>query len=152
MKVAQGCSVELSHEGYDFLTAIFEKYDQDGDKALSPQELVNLFGTSPVMPWGPEVYNTAPTNEKGWISLHGYLSLWTLATLLDTRQTMEYLAYLGYTYYTGEESQVGAFQVTRFVAFGYCIFLILSNVLIIVETKCWIWPRSKRRVTSTDAT
>ncbi len=113
LKVPQGCSVELSHEGYDFLTAVFEKYDQDGDRALNPQELVNLFSTCPVMPWGPEVYNTAPVSDKGWISLHGYLGLWTLATLLDTRQTLEYLAYLGYTYYTGEETALPALQVTR---------------------------------------
>lgn len=37
LTVPHGCSVELSHEGYDFLTAIFEKYDQDADRALSPQ-------------------------------------------------------------------------------------------------------------------
>ena len=93
LKVPPGCSVELSHEGYDFLTAIFEKYDQDRDGALNPQvrqeshwplglsmplwkkkhtfpppsdqELVNLFSTCPVMPWGPEVYNTARPSENG---------------------------------------------------------------------------------------
>ena len=108
-----GSSVEISSEGYDFLAAVFEKHDQDGDQALSPQELVNLFSTCPVMPWGPDVYNTVSTNERGWLSLPGYLALWTLGTLLDTQKTLEYLAYLGYAYHSGEESQTGALQVTR---------------------------------------
>jgi len=30
-------NVELSYSGYEFLTTIFEKYDLDRDKALSPQ-------------------------------------------------------------------------------------------------------------------
>lgn len=30
-------NVELSYSGYEFLTTIFEKYDLDKDKALSPQ-------------------------------------------------------------------------------------------------------------------
>ena len=105
--------MELSHEGYDFLTVVFEKYDVDKDKALSPQEVVNLFSTCPVMPWGSDVYNTAVVADNGYLSLPGYLGLWTLTTLLDHRKALEYLAYLGYTYYSGEDSQVGALQVTR---------------------------------------
>ena len=61
--------MELSSDGYDFLTFVFDKYDQDKDKALSPQELVNLFSTCPVMPWGPDVYNTVPICDKGWLNL-----------------------------------------------------------------------------------
>jgi hypothetical protein len=30
-------NVELSYSGYEFLTAIFDKYDTDKDKALNPQ-------------------------------------------------------------------------------------------------------------------
>jgi hypothetical protein len=30
-------NVELSYSGYEFLTTIFDKYDTDRDKALSPQ-------------------------------------------------------------------------------------------------------------------
>jgi Ras family protein T1 len=77
------------------------------------QELVNLFSTCPVMPWGPDVYHTVPVSGQGWISLSGFLGLWTLTTLLDTQKTLEYLAYLGYTYHTGEDSQAGALAVTR---------------------------------------
>lgn len=113
MKITPGTSVELSYSGYDFLTAIFEKYDRDKDKALNPQELVNLFNTCPVMPWGPDVYNTVVLSKPGWIALPGYLSLWTLITLLDTQKTLEHLAYLGYTYHTGEDNQSGALAMTR---------------------------------------
>lgn len=52
------------------------------------QELVNLFSTCPVMPWGPDAYHTVPT-AGGWLNLHGYLGLWTLSTLLDTQKTLE---------------------------------------------------------------
>ena len=95
LKVPSGSSVEISSEGYDFLATVFEKYDADGDQALNPQELVNLFSTCPVMPWGPDVYNTVVTSERGWLNLPGYLALWSLNTLLDTQKTLEYLAYLG---------------------------------------------------------
>ena len=80
-------SVELSLAGYDFFTAIFEKYDRDHDKALSPQELINLFSTCPVMPWGPDVYHAVPLSDHGYVGLQGYLGLWTLTTLLDTQKT-----------------------------------------------------------------
>ena len=106
--MATSGNIELSYSGYDFFTAIFEKYDRDRDKALNHQELINLFSTCPVMPWGPDVYNTIPINEHGYIGLQGYLGLWTLSTLLDTQKTLEHLAYMGYTYNTGEENQLNA--------------------------------------------
>jgi hypothetical protein len=36
-------NVELSYIGYEFLTTIFEKYDLDKDKALSPQVKIVWF-------------------------------------------------------------------------------------------------------------
>ncbi|CAB4066501.1 RHOT1 [Lepeophtheirus salmonis] len=41
--------IELSNIGYDFLTFIFEKYDKDSDKAMSPQEIIDLFSTCPLL-------------------------------------------------------------------------------------------------------
>lgn len=64
LRVPPGCSTELNHAGYAFLTGLFEKYDMDRDNALSPQELIDLFSTCPVMPWGPDVLNSVHTNEK----------------------------------------------------------------------------------------
>lgn len=64
LRVPPGCSTELNHAGYSFLMGLFEKYDRDKDNALSPQELIDLFSTCPVMPWGPDVLNSVHTNEK----------------------------------------------------------------------------------------
>ncbi|XP_045623490.1 mitochondrial Rho GTPase 1 isoform X4 [Procambarus clarkii] len=112
LRVPPGCSTELNHAGYSFLTCLFEKYDRDKDNALSPQELIDLFSTCPVMPWGPDVLNSVHTNEKGWITLQGYLAQWTLWTLLDVQRTLEYFAYLGYCG-SGDDNQLSAITVTR---------------------------------------
>ena len=143
-------SVELSFAGYDFFTSIFEKYDRDKDKALSPQELVNLFSTCPVMAWGPDVYNTVPLNNHGYIGLQGYLSLWTLTTLLDTQKTLEHLAYMGYTFHAGEENQInaltianerkidlGTIHILRNQVFG--LFLILTHSQCLCQPDLWIY-------------
>ncbi|XP_071815257.1 mitochondrial Rho GTPase 1-A-like isoform X1 [Apostichopus japonicus] len=114
LRVGRGCSTELSHLGYQFLTSHFEKYDQDKDGALSPAELQNLFQTCPMMPWGPDVNMTVITNERGWITLQGYLAQWTLTTLLDVSRTLELLAYFGYRYVMADhENQLSAIIVTR---------------------------------------
>nr|XP_002736480.1 PREDICTED: mitochondrial Rho GTPase 1-A isoform X1 [Saccoglossus kowalevskii] len=114
LHIGLGCSTELSHLGYQFLTILFEKYDKDKDNALSPTELENLFSTCPLNPWGPDVNMTVATNEKNWISLQGYLAQWTLTTLLDLPRTLENLAYLGYRYVMAEhETQLSAIHVTR---------------------------------------
>ncbi|XP_076053161.1 mitochondrial Rho GTPase isoform X2 [Oratosquilla oratoria] len=112
IRVPPGCSTELNHSGYSFLTSLFEKYDKDQDGALSPQELVDLFSTCPVMPWGPDVSHSVHVNEKGWITLQGFLAQWTLWTSLDVHRTLEYLAYLGFCG-TADESQLSAITVTR---------------------------------------
>ena len=50
----EGCSVELTEEGTEYLTLLFHKYDSDRDGLLSPSELANLFSVS----WGiHDVYN-----------------------------------------------------------------------------------------------
>jgi len=113
--VPLGCTAELSWAGYEFLTRIFEKYDCDRDGALNPQELINLFSTCPLMPWGQDIYNTVPTQPNtGWLGLPGFLGLWSLTTMLDTNKTLEYLAYLGYTFNNShEDNQLSAINVTR---------------------------------------
>ncbi|XP_013394373.1 mitochondrial Rho GTPase 1-A isoform X3 [Lingula anatina] len=109
--VPYGCSTELTHEGYQFLTTLFDRFDEDKDGHLSPTELQSLFGTCPSMPWGPDVNNAVCTNAQGWISLQGYLAQWTLTTLLDVPRTLENLAYLGYMY--EHDTQLSAINVTR---------------------------------------
>ncbi|XP_050393098.2 mitochondrial Rho GTPase 1 isoform X1 [Patella vulgata] len=111
VQIGTGSTTEISHNGLEFLTTLFQKYDEDYDGCLSPPELKNLFSTCPIMPWGPDVNNTVCTNPQGWISLKGYLAQWTLTTLLDLPRTLEYLAYLGYHY--DHETQLTAIHVTR---------------------------------------
>ncbi|EFA10155.2 mitochondrial Rho GTPase isoform X4 [Tribolium castaneum] len=112
LKVPSGCTTELSHKGYQFLTHIFERFDKDRDHALSPSEYTELFSTCPTPAWPPDVSAMVPTNEKGWITYQGYMCQWALMTLVDLPRTFEYLAYLGYNIYENE-SQVSAVQVTR---------------------------------------
>lgn len=50
---------------------------QDQDGALSHTELQNFFSVFPCVPWGPELYNTVCTTDKGLLSLHGFLCQWT---------------------------------------------------------------------------
>ncbi|XP_064631820.1 mitochondrial Rho GTPase 1-like isoform X2 [Lineus longissimus] len=111
LRVGRDCSTELSHQGYQFLSNLFEKYDEDRDGCLSPVELQNVFSTCPYTPWGPDVNNTVSTNAHGWISHQGFLAQWTLTTLLDVTRTMEYFAHLGYMY--EHENQLSAVHVTR---------------------------------------
>ncbi|ERL91674.1 hypothetical protein D910_09002 [Dendroctonus ponderosae] len=112
IKVSSGCTTELSYRGQQFLTHIFEKYDKDGDKALSPTEYEELFSTCPTPAWPVDVSAMVPTNDKGWITYQGYMCQWALMTLVDLPRTFEYLAYLGYNIYEND-TQISAVTVTR---------------------------------------
>ncbi|KAF8610323.1 mitochondrial Rho GTPase [Ceratobasidium sp. AG-I] len=90
--VPHDCSVELSPKGYQFFTDIFQIFDKDQDGALRPEELDNLFNTSPGNPWAAE----DDEGVDGTITLQHWLAKWSMTTLLDHKQTLAYLAYLGY--------------------------------------------------------
>ncbi|XP_060696604.1 mitochondrial Rho GTPase 2 isoform X2 [Hemiscyllium ocellatum] len=113
LRVPYQCTTELNYCTYMFLQQMFEKYDVDNDGVLSPIELKNLFSVYPYFPWGPEVFNTVCMDERGWISLHGYLCYWTFIAYLDVHRCMEYLGYMGYTTIMEQESQTAAITVTR---------------------------------------
>lgn len=53
-----------------------------------------------------------PTNERGWLTLHGWMCRWTLMALVDLPRTLEYLAYLGFNVHENE-TQTAAIHVTR---------------------------------------
>ncbi|XP_023175678.1 mitochondrial Rho GTPase isoform X3 [Drosophila hydei] len=114
LKIPPGSSTELSHRGQQFLIAVFERYDRDGDGALSPDEHKMLFSTCPSSPWSysTDIRKSCPTNDNGWVTLHGWLCRWTLMTLIDVVKTMEYLAYLGFNVHEND-SQLVAIHVTR---------------------------------------
>ncbi|XP_032593109.1 mitochondrial Rho GTPase isoform X3 [Drosophila grimshawi] len=114
LKIPPGSSTELSHRGQQFLIAVFERYDRDGDGALSPEEHKMLFSTCPSAPWSysTDIRKSCPTNDAGWVTLHGWLCRWTLMTLVDVVKTLEYLAYLGFNVHEND-SQLVAIHVTR---------------------------------------
>lgn len=97
--VPAGMSVELSPNGYQFLTEVFKAHDKDHDGALNEQELATLFATAPGgrHPWGALGFpGSTVTDEAGAITLQGWLAQWSMMTLLEHRTTLAYLAYLGY--------------------------------------------------------
>ncbi|XP_070616880.1 mitochondrial Rho GTPase 2 isoform X12 [Erythrolamprus reginae] len=113
IRVPQDCSTELNHFGYQFLQRMFEKHDKDDDGALSPVELQDFFGVFPSIPWGPELYHTVCTTDKGLLSLHGFLCQWTLVAYLDVHRCLKDLGYLGYPIFSQQDSQIYAITVTR---------------------------------------
>ena len=96
---APGATVELSSAGLDFVLQMFRKYDKDQDQALSPVELVHLFSTCPAVPWGPQLYYSVVTTDRGWLGLPGYVALWHLTALMSPAQCCDLLARLGYDYH-----------------------------------------------------
>ncbi|CAM6128136.1 unnamed protein product [Calypogeia fissa] len=108
-KRAMDQSVELTEKGIDFLKGVFAAFDIDGDGALRPQELEELFSTAPSSPWDePEYIDAVETNAAGGITLNGFLSQWALMTVLDPLKSLANLIYIGYP---GDPST--AFRVTR---------------------------------------
>jgi Ras family protein T1 len=102
-------SVELTTEAVEFLKSVFFMFDIDGDGALKPDELEDLFSTAPESPWSEAPYeDAAEKNALGGLSLDGFLSEWALMTLLDPIRSVENLIYVGYT---GDSSS--AIRVTR---------------------------------------
>uniref|UniRef100_A0A0M3HX59 Mitochondrial Rho GTPase 1 n=1 Tax=Ascaris lumbricoides TaxID=6252 RepID=A0A0M3HX59_ASCLU len=111
LKVPKGCSTELTDEGLRFITALFEKYDEDRDGCLSPSELQNLFSVCSTNPWTKEASCSVEVNTKGWLTFNGYMSYWILTTFMNVSLTMELLAYLGFN--MRHHSQLDAIRVTR---------------------------------------
>ncbi|XP_013113854.1 mitochondrial Rho GTPase isoform X3 [Stomoxys calcitrans] len=114
LKIPPGSSTELSHRGQQFLTALFERYDKDCDGALSPEEHKMLFSTCPHAPWSysTDIRKSCTVNDKGWVTLNGWISRWALMTLTDVSKTLEYLAYMGFNVHEND-TQLAAIHVTR---------------------------------------
>ncbi|KAG5549209.1 hypothetical protein RHGRI_014538 [Rhododendron griersonianum] len=122
IKRAPDQSVELTSEALDFLRGIFLLFDSDGDGALNPTELEDLFSTAPErssvlcflhtyipVPWDGAPYkDAAEKTALGGLALDGFLSEWALMTLLDPVRSIENLIYCGYA---GDPSS--AIRITR---------------------------------------
>lgn len=99
-------SVELSSDGYQFLTDLFQVFDKDNDGALDSIELEALFSTTPCIPWEGSGAQSI-TNQFGSLTLQGFLAQWryfygfylflySMTTLLNYKTTLSYFAYLGF--------------------------------------------------------
>jgi mitochondrial Rho GTPase 1 len=95
-EVPPDCTVELSSDGYQFLTDLFQCFDKDNDGALNDNELEELFSTAPGIPWEGTGTRESITNEEGSITLQGFLAQWSMTTLLNHKITLSYFAYLGF--------------------------------------------------------
>uniref|UniRef100_A0A0D6R7H1 Mitochondrial Rho GTPase n=1 Tax=Araucaria cunninghamii TaxID=56994 RepID=A0A0D6R7H1_ARACU len=108
-KRAPDQSIELTNEAVEFLKGVFSLFDIDGDGALRPPELEDLFSTAPASPWEEGSYKDAmEKNDLGAVTLNGFLSQWALMTLLDPIKSLASLIYIGYP-----ADPVAAFHVTR---------------------------------------
>lgn len=111
-EVNPNSSVELGPVGYRFLVDLFLKFDKDNDGGLSEDELESLFCPTPGIPklWQDcQFPKSIVCNDKGYVSLQGWLAQWNLTTFLDHKTTLEYLAYLGFEEY----DLVRALRVTK---------------------------------------
>ncbi|OTF79727.1 mitochondrial Rho GTPase 1-like protein [Euroglyphus maynei] len=109
------CFIELSPKGYQFFINLFHKYDTDHDGALSPAEMAAMFSICGEHPkWLQCDYTQiVHTNERGWITLLGFLSIWTLTAFNDPSQTLIYLGLFGYMFVSGEKSQISALHIIK---------------------------------------
>ncbi|BAD81741.1 putative mitochondrial Rho 1 [Oryza sativa Japonica Group] len=79
----------------DLIPAIKRAPDQDG--ALQPAEINDLFSTAPENPWSSHLYeNCAENNVLGGLSFEGFISKWTLMTLIHPSNSFANLIYVGY--------------------------------------------------------
>ncbi|PIA30248.1 hypothetical protein AQUCO_05700154v1 [Aquilegia coerulea] len=108
-KRAPDQSVELTNEAVKFLKEIFCSFDHDSDGALQVAELDDLFSTAPESPWiEPPYKDAAESTATGGISLDGFLSKWSLMTLLEPNKSLANLIYIGYV---GDPAS--AFDITK---------------------------------------
>lgn len=111
VSVPNSASVELSPKGYRFLVSLFVKFDRNKDGGLDDNELEAMFKTTPGLPklWLSLnfPYSTV-INNRGFITLQGWLAQWAMTTYLDHRVVTEYLVYFGF-----EEDTRVALQITK---------------------------------------
>ncbi|EDO15749.1 hypothetical protein Kpol_1049p6 [Vanderwaltozyma polyspora DSM 70294] len=111
LNVSDSASVELSPKGYRFFVNLFLKFDKDNDGGLSEEELRALFKCTPGLPhlWSATNFPYATVvNERGCITLQGWLAQWSMTTFLDYKITTAYLVYFGFQ----EDAQL-ALQITK---------------------------------------
>jgi len=97
--ITPSCTIELSDAGINFLTDLFRRVHDPGSDSLSPDKWDQLFSTAPqgLAPWTDQITSQTQTDpHTGDITLRGWLSLWSMTTLLNHTTTLQYMAYLGF--------------------------------------------------------
>lgn len=111
LNVPETSSIELSPKGYRFLVDLFLRFDKDNDGGLNETELSFLFKCAPGLPklWSSTnfPYSTV-VNNRGFITLQGWLAQWTMTTFLEYKITTAYLIYFGF-----QEDARLALQITK---------------------------------------
>ena len=92
---------ELSSAAISFLSSRFHAFDRDGDGALSPLEMSELFFSSPRVPWRGDTWEAAVESgafgaANGGLTRRGFVAQWSLMAHLAPGATLRALCYLGY--------------------------------------------------------
>lgn len=112
VEISPESTIEISQSGHQFLTALFNRSDRDGDMALSPKEYKAVFSACPRLPWTSNLMRSIPATQNGYLSYRSWMCLWNLMTIIDCIKTMEYLAYLGFNFHQ-EQSQLFAINISQ---------------------------------------
>jgi len=113
LDVPIGSSTELTKLGIQFLCQTFERFDKDHDGALSTNELNNMCSLFEYVPeWlkSDQIGELTATNEKGFVTKQGFISLWVMMASIDVKSVLECLFYLGYNSIAQEENQLSAIE------------------------------------------
>ncbi|PRT55922.1 Mitochondrial Rho GTPase 1 [Wickerhamiella sorbophila] len=114
--VPTGSHVELSPNGYRFLVDLFTLFDKDDDGGLSPDELDILFAPTPGFPklWTDTQFPYSTVrNERGYVTLQGWLAQWSMTAFLNHQTAFAYLAMLGYESKYGAGKLTSAIRITK---------------------------------------
>lgn len=90
---------QLSDKAIQFLTAWFQKLDEDGSLALRESEIIaEMDETTPERIWsGPHWnYVLVGNSHPGRVTLEGFLCKWKYSMLIEPKATLKQLLYLGW--------------------------------------------------------
>eukprot|EP01132_Coremiostelium_polycephalum_P007939 gene7939-9767_t len=98
VNVPKDHNVAISSEGTIFLKELFERFDRDKDGLLSRADLDLMFSTAPSssLPFPDDFETYCNTDQdSNYLTLPGFLSLWSMLCYEDYKMVLTYFAYLG---------------------------------------------------------
>ncbi|CAG8978028.1 hypothetical protein HYALB_00000698 [Hymenoscyphus albidus] len=115
-EIPEYSSAELSPAGYKLFVDRFLLFDQDNDGGLTDADLQALFAPTPGLPqvWLETSFPASTVrNERGHVTLQGWLAQWSMTTFVSPTTTLAYLAYLGFEPPSPRESTTSALKTTK---------------------------------------